>query len=104
MGEKGFQKGNKHGEASKRGPAKATAELKEKLRAFFEDKFEEFYNEETWSKLPTKEKLNFLSGLLPYIQPKLAPTDLYGLKGLSTEDLQEIVNAIKEDRDESDKN
>jgi hypothetical protein len=99
---KGFQKGNKLGEKSKRGPAKLASEFKERLRLFFENKFEEFQDEEAWNKLPVKDKLNFLSNLLPYIQPKMAPTDIYGLSRLSIEDLEIIIDKLKADRNEKD--
>ena len=67
-----FQKGNKA--ASNRGPNYVSSKVKESIVNFLENNVDAI--QESFDELRPKEKLEFISSILPYAAPKLSNTQI----------------------------
>ncbi len=77
---------------------KASAQIRDRIQALFDDNFETI--QEDLESLEAKDRLNFLTDLLPYLMPKLQSTTYsqkLDLDSMTEEDLDLLINRIVND-------
>jgi hypothetical protein len=91
-----FEKGNPG--KPKGAKNKVNSQMRDLIQQLFDDNFERI--QEDLEVLEAKDRLKFLSDLLPYLLPKLQSTThstKIDLDGMSEEDLDILINRIVED-------
>jgi len=91
-----FEKGNPG--KPKGAKNKVNTQMRDLIQQLFDDNFERI--QEDLEVLEAKDRLKFLSDLLPYLLPKLQSTThstKIDLDGMSEEDLDILINRIVED-------
>ena len=75
-------------------PNKATANVRELIASFVENKFEQVTN--NFDKLEPSEQWKVIRDLLPYCAPKLQSTSLdFGFEQMSDSELDLIIHELK---------
>lgn len=85
-------KGRKFGGRKAGTPNKVTASTREALKQFLDNQRPEV--EKAFKKLSPKEKVYAYTRLLPFITPQYSAVN-FGLKNMSEDDLQVIVDHLK---------
>lgn len=91
-----FQKGNPG--KPKGAKNKVNSQMRDLIQRLFDDNFERIQDD--LEALEAKDRLKFLSDLLPYLLPKLQSTTYsqkIDLDSMSEEDLDLLINRIVED-------
>lgn len=77
---------------------KSTSLMRDRIQALFEDNFDKI--QEDLESLEAKDRLKFLTDLMPYLMPKLQSTTYsqkLDLDSMSEEDLDLVINRIVND-------
>lgn len=88
-----FEKGNAG--RPKGAKNKSSGQIRDRIQDLFDDNFDKI--QEDLESLEAKDRLKFLSDLMPYLLPKLQSTTYsqkLDLDGMSEEDLDKLINRI----------